>query len=308
MANIAKETELPAGICCEEIANFVRILQLIRPPHWGLRIGQIEVYGDSIFLNGAAGGDHVIYLDFEERYDLDRRINSANARGQVDVAAALARNRERIGILVADVSGHQMTDALAAAMLHQAFLTGVLYELERFGEVTTMLFENLNTRFFRTLFFEKFITLVYGEISEAGQFRFMLAGSPPPFVFSAEYDRFVSICPDRLVSFSPLGIFSSEDDVDSTRILSPLGYKPRYTVNEVNLLGDGDILLLHTDGLDEHTRADGKTFEGEELEAVVREHKHRSAREIYEAVRERSLAFAPLEDDMTVVVIKKAGR
>jgi serine phosphatase RsbU (regulator of sigma subunit) len=126
-------------------------------------------------------------------------------------------------------------------------------------------------------------------------------------VFSAEYDRFVSICPDRLGSFSPLGLFPSEDDVDATRILRPIGYKPRYTVNEVNLLGDGDILILHTDGLDEHTRDDGGVFVPDKLEAVVRESKHRSAHEIYEAVRKRALAVAPLEDDMTVVIIKKVG-
>jgi serine phosphatase RsbU (regulator of sigma subunit) len=272
-----------------------------------MRIGEIEVYGESVFLNGAAGGDHIVYLDFEDRYDLDQRIEEAKANGQVEVAAKLASNRDRLGILVADVSGHKTTDALAAAMLHQAFLTGVLYELDRYGEVTTTLFENLNTRFYRSLSFEKYITLIYGEISEAGRFRFLSAGSPPPFVFSAEYDRFVSICPDRLVSFSPLGLCPSEDDVDATRILRPIGYKRRYTVNEVNLLGDGDILILHTDGLDEHTRDDGGVFVPDKLEAVVRESKHRSAHQIYEAVRERALAFAPLEDDMTVVIIKKVG-
>jgi serine phosphatase RsbU (regulator of sigma subunit) len=126
-------------------------------------------------------------------------------------------------------------------------------------------------------------------------------------VFSAEYDRFVTISPDRLVSFSPLGLFPSEDDVDAAKILRPIAYKPRYTVNDVNLLGDGDILILHTDGLDEHDRDDGRAFVPEGLEAVVRECKHRSAREIYEVVRERSLSFAPLADDMTVVIIKKTG-
>jgi len=303
----AQAAGLPPALCCDEIENFVRIFKLIRPPHRGLRIGQIEVYGESTFLNGAAGGDHVVYLDFEHRYDLDQRIEEANANGQAEAAAKLADNRDRLGILVADVSGHKITDALAAAMLHQAFLTGVLYELDRFGEVTTTLFENLNTRFYRSLSFEKYITLVYGEISGAGKFRFLSAGSPPPLVFSAEYDRLVSICPDRLVSFSPLGLFPSEDDIDATRILRPIAYKPRYTVNEVNLLGDGDILILHTDGLDEHSRADGGVFVPVELEAVVRERKHLSAHEIYEAVREQALAFAPLQDDMTVVIIKKVG-
>jgi hypothetical protein len=68
---------------------------------------------------------------------------------------------------------------------------------------------------------------------------------PPPLVFSAEYDRFVTICPDRLVP--------------------------------------------------------------DELEATLRGTKHCSAREIYDVVRDRAMSFAAIEEDMTVVVIKKTG-
>ena len=289
-----------------EVENFVRTVRLIRPPNRGMRVGEVEVYGDSVFLNSTAGGDHIVYVDFDHRYDLDRRIRAATDNSARDVAAKLTENKGRLGILVADVSGHQITDALAAAMLHQAFLTGVLYELDRFGEVTTRLFENLNTRFYTSLSFEKYITLVYGEISSTGRFRFLSAGGPPPLVFSAEYDRFVTLSPERLVSFTPLGLFPSEDDVDRAKILGPLGYKPRYTVNEVNLLGIGDILLLYTDGLAEHADKDGQTFLPQGLQETLRATKHRSAQEIQKAVCERALHYAPLEDDMTVVVIKKA--
>ena len=45
-----------------------------------------------------------------------------------------------------DVSGHRVTDAFMAAMLHQAFLLGAIYELDMFGQVTRRLFENLNTQ------------------------------------------------------------------------------------------------------------------------------------------------------------------
>jgi len=292
-------------LCCLEIENFVRTVRLIRPPNPGIRIGQVEVYGDSVFLNGAAGGDHIIYVEFERRYDLERRIRAAVEEGNSEIAARLGENRDRLGILVGDVSGHQTTDALAAAMLHQAFLTGVLYELDRYGEVTTKLFENLNTRFFNSLSFKKYITLIYGEISSTGMFRFLSAGGPPPLVFSAEYDRFVTLSPDRLVSFTPLGIMPSEDDVDIAKNLGPLGYKPSYTVNEVNLLGIGDILVLYTDGLSEHTDEGERTFVPDELEATIRRTKGRTASDIYEAVRDRAFSFAPLTDDVTVVVIKK---
>ncbi len=294
-----------AGICCPEIENFVRIILLIRPPQLEQRIGEVEIYGDSVFLNQAAGGDHIIHVDFERRYDLDRRIREATEAGRHEVAARLEENRRRIGVLVADVSGHRITDAVAAAMLHQAFLTGVLYELDRYGEVTTSLFENLNTRFYNSLSFEKYITLLYGEISSSGRFRFLAAGSPLPLVFSAEFDRFVTISKGRLVSFSPLGLIPSEGDVDSSRILSPLGYKPRYTVNEVNLLGDGDCLVLFTDGLGELVTAEGRDFVPDVLEGVLRSNKLRPAKEIFEAVRDAAVSGATIEDDMTVMVIKR---
>jgi serine phosphatase RsbU (regulator of sigma subunit) len=192
-------------------------------------------------------------------------------------------------------------------MLHQAFLTGVLYELDRFGEVTTRLFEILNTRFQRSLSVSKFVTLVYGEISPAGNYKFVSAGAPAPLVYSAEYDRFVTIGPDRLVSFFPLGMFPSEDDIDRSKHFGPIRTKPAYTVNEVNLMGDGDILLLHTDGLNEHEGRDGEAFFPTLLEGIMRSNKNRSAKGIHQAILDGALAFAPLADDFTVVVIKKTG-
>ena len=296
------------AVCCTELENFVQIFQRIRPRWPGTRIGEVEIYGDSVFLNGSAGGDHLIYLDFDERYDLRRRTASAREAGRDEIARKLAQNRDRIGVLVADVSGHRATDALVAAMLHQAFLTGVLYELDQYGEVTTRLFENLNTRFSRSLSIEKYVTMVYGEISATGRFRFLSAGSPDPMVFSAEFDGFVTISSDRLVGFYPLGMFPSEDDVDLSRNLGALRYKPRYTVNEVNLMSLGDILLLLTDGYADHARGDDSPFAPDLLESTLRAVKHLPSQQIYEAVRDRALSFAPATDDMTLVVIKRVGK
>ncbi len=199
-----------------------------------------------------------------------------------------------------------MTDALVAAMLHQAFLTGVLYELDRFGEVTTRLFENLNTRFSRSVSVRKYVTLTYGEVSRSGAFRFLLAGSPRPMVFSAEFDRCVTIAPDRLVGYFPLGMFPSEEDVDVAKNLGALTYKPKYTVNEVNLMGVGDILLLMTDGIAEHELED-VFFVPSSLEDTIRANKNASAREIFRAVRDAALSFAPPADDMTLIVVKRTN-
>ena len=296
----------PAETPNAELDNFVETFKLLRPKSGDNRIGGVEIFGDSVFLNGAVGGDHIIVVDFEKRYDLGNRIKVAEQEGRPDVARNLAENRNRIGLLIADVSGHQMTDALVAAMLHQAFLTGVLYELDRFGEVTTRLFENLNTRFSQSVSVRKYLTLTYGEVSRKGAFRFLLAGSPRPVVFSAGFDRFVTIAPDRLVGYFPLGIFPSEEDVDGARNMGALRYKPRYTVNEVNLMGVGDILLLMTDGIAEHEH-DDVDFVPSMLEDIIRANKNASAREIFIAVRDAALSFAPATDDMTLVVVKRVN-
>jgi hypothetical protein len=190
-------------------------------------------------------------------------------------------------------------------MLHQAFLTGVLYELEQFGEVTTGLFEILNTRFYNSLSIEKYITFVYGEVGAAGKFRFVSAGSPDPLIFSAEFDRFVSITPDRLVSVYPLGMFPSESDIDGARNLESFAYKPRYTVNEVNLMSPGDILLLLTDGIADHQRETGQTFVPEVLENTLRRAKHFSAKGIFDDIYKVATAFSSPEDDLSIVVIKR---
>src|SRR3989442_12596770 len=69
-------------------------------------------------------------------------------------------------------------------MLHQALLLGSLYELDTFGHITRRLFENLNTRFYQSSSLHKFVTMIYGEISEDSTFRFLSAAHPPPVVFS----------------------------------------------------------------------------------------------------------------------------
>ena len=76
-----------------------------------------------------------------------------------------------------DVSGHRVTDALLAAMLHQAFLLGAIYELDMFGGITRHLFESLNARFYKSSGAHKFVSMIYGEISEDARFRFLSAGA-----------------------------------------------------------------------------------------------------------------------------------
>src|SRR5579862_8051241 len=168
-----------------ELQNFEDIAQYLLPKPGDLpRLTGIDVYGGTLPLNGTIGGDHIIYVDFKRRFNLPARIAEASMRQRVDVVEHLRRCQQTAGIVLIDVSGHRVTDALLAAMLHQAFLLGAIYELDRFGHVTRRLFENLNTRFYQSSSASKFVSLIYGEISEQAGFRFLSAAQPLPVVFS----------------------------------------------------------------------------------------------------------------------------
>jgi hypothetical protein len=273
------------------------------------RIAGIDIHGVTLSLNGVAGGDLLTYVDFLERFDLDARIRRAVSLGQEDMARVLQKLKHTGGILVADVAGHNFTDAARAAMLHQAFHTGALYEMDLHGQITLRLFEQINTRFCRSSTLRNlapdpdeasYITLIYGEISNTGRFSFVSAGHPPPLVFSREFDRFVEVSQDRLVSYSPIGLQPGEDHADAKRYERALGYKKRYTLNNLNLMGHGDVLLLYTDGLIEPLSA----YTQVQLQHVVSRVKDDSAQMICEAIVRDRQAIAAQTDDLTLVVIK----
>ena len=303
--------EQPDGRLEDEIRRGAQYLAHRLTPTAGTipRLPGIDIHGVSLPLNGVAGGDLLTYVDYQERFDLDARIARALASGQGGMARVLQKLKQVGGILVADVAGHDFTDAARAAMLHQAFHTGALYEMDLHGQITLRLFEQINTRFCKSTTLRNlaagpdeasYITLIYGEISATGRFSFVSAGHPPPLVFSREFDRFVEVSQDRLVSHPPIGLLPGVHQADAKRYERALGYKKRYTVNNLNLMGQGDVLLLYTDGLIEpaspYTRA--------QLEQAVSRAKSQGAQAICEAIVRDRQAAAPQADDLTLVVIK----
>jgi serine phosphatase RsbU (regulator of sigma subunit) len=244
-------------------------------------------------------------VDFNRRYDLDARIARASAEGRPDVVAELQRCRQRAGLAVVDVAGHRMTDALLAAMFHQAFLLGAIYELDTFGRITRRLFENLNTRFYQSSGAHKFVSMIYGEIAEDSTFRFLSAAMPFPLVYSQRHGRFMEVDPEMCITFPPVGMLPSWDVIDRSTTTSALGFKDHYEMNKWLLMGAGDILLLHTDGLTDHRNGDEAYVPGH-LEKALGRVAHLRAREIFEAIKADLLDFAPPSDDVSLVVIKRA--
>ena len=289
-----------------ELDNFQDIATYIKPRAGDVpRLDGVDIYGETLPLNGVVGGDHIIYVDFKERYDLEARIKQATEQGRPKVVENLRRCMKMAGVAVLDVSGHKITDALLAAMLHQAFLLGAIYELDMFGQITKRLFENLNTRFYNSSGVNKFLTMIYGEVSEDATFKFISAAHPPPIVFSNVNDRFMEVSKELCTTFPPIGTLPSKNVIDRKPTTeSVLGFKEQYEVNEWALMGAGDIVLLYTDGLLDHSREDTPYFPGR-LEQKIRQVKHQRARDIFEAIKEDLLAFNAPSDDISLVVIKR---
>jgi serine phosphatase RsbU (regulator of sigma subunit) len=293
----------------EELAHFQDLASLILPRAEDLPIlPNIDYFAAIEPLKGSVCGDHLAVLNFAE-YNLPHKIRQAEQAGNGLLAASLADNLDRFGILLADAAGHRIGDSVTTNFLHGAFKTGIAYELARHGKVTAGLFEMLNTIFYNRMtpeFLESkpFVTLIYGEVLNDGRFRFLSAGHPPPIVFSQMFNKIVALGDERTRSSTPLGILPSKYHVDIESFTPVALTKERYAVNEINLLGTGDFMLLYTDGLLEHHNATG-LFTDTQLEPVLREAKSGTAREIYRSLCGAMHAFAPFGDDVTIAVIKK---
>lgn len=327
---------------CRECATYSRIqytldeldkrVKYIKPlPGEVPKLNGIEIFGENLPQEGTIGGDHIIYINFNKRYDIDARVRRIEEKWQKEmkefseeeqlsnpyilkkkvqkdeIIKSLNDNRSRAGMLVADVKGHDRSGSFIAGMLHQSFLTGVLYELKNYGKITTKLFEKINTRFYNSSSIDDFFTMIYGEIFESGKFLFVSAGHPDPIVFCNKSNHFREIPKDMIVHYPPIGIQPSKKDIDVTTNESLMGFKQAYRVNEIDLMGEGDILILYTDGLSELENNQGDAFFPGHLEKILKENKALPAKEISAAVRKAIYAFNKTpDDDITYVIIKKS--
>jgi len=332
------------------------------------RISGIEMYGNSVPVE-SVGGDLFEYINFQQRYDIDARIQqalnlskefldplppgatprnsvddhvqwmrsrpdyrsemeveyrSARSSEQVRVAEALNDLQSTAGVLIVDAQGHGLISAKIASTVHDTFHAFMLSELDHHGTTTPELFENMNLRLAHSVTARNALgvseenareiaTMLYGEVHPYGYFRFVNFGHPPPLVFSAEYRKFVELDKDRMVQFLPLGLQIPSDHPDRKRYFSmQLRSRPANSsdVAEITLMSPGDILFLYTDGV--YDGSDGE--ERQHLEAVMREHYSKSARDICNALLKhatkdddhlRQVGEENRIDDKTVFIIKR---
>ncbi|MFC2167824.1 PP2C family protein-serine/threonine phosphatase [Acidobacteriota bacterium] len=278
------------------------------------KIPGFDVYGESIPIRGPVGGDHIIYLDFKNRYDLEEEIKkvSQDDRFTPQTRERIINNihslKTKAGLLIADVSGHYLTDFAFASRLHDSFLIGVLYEIEDRGDVTPNLFRKLNTRLYNSSSFDKYITMIYGEISESGAFKFISAGHPFPLIYSRKQERLLPAAVSGMEPSPPLAAFPSSGP-DLERNMFRSGFSSRFKVNHLTITRPGDILLLYTDGVTEHTNSEGQYFydseSGGELEKAIHRNRDLSSKELFSKIKESLMDFSEPQDDVSYILVKK---
>jgi serine phosphatase RsbU (regulator of sigma subunit) len=191
---------------------------------------------------------------------------------------------DRLGVVIADVSGKGISASLLMASLRAALLAEVHpgYEIARMAV-------RLNDFVFRSSGLSSFITFFYGELDQrSGKLLYVNAGHNPPFVMDAE---------GRPAALRSSGF--------------PLGMFPQatYEAGEVKL-GPGAVAVLFTDGIPEGRNARSEDFTEERLKSLVLNHRGLSAaqlgRRIIGDVQDFATGTEPC-DDITLVIIKRAG-
>ena len=249
----------------------------------------------------------------------------AKSSEQLRIAENLEELKTTAGVLLVDAQGHGLIAAKIASTVHDTFHAFMLSELDQKGNATPELCEKLNLRLAQSVTARNALgrsllsssreiaTMLYGEVRPHGGFRFVSFGHPPPLVFSARYERFMEIHAENMVKFLALGLEIAEDHPDRSRYVSMKRHRRRIRpadVAQITLMGQGDILFLHTDGVYDGSDQDSRRV----IEEIVRQHKDAAAKEICNAVldyaldqdqRLRAGGESDRIDDKTVFIIKR---
>ncbi len=191
---------------------------------------------------------------------------------------------DRLGVVIADVSGKGISASLHMASLRAALLAEVRldYDLGRMAA-------RLNDFVHKSSGPSSFITFFFVELDlRTTLVRYVNAGHIPPFIL----DRDGRGRPLESSGFA-LGMFSGSAYESRTSPLAP-----------------GELAVLFTDGIPEGRNERGEDYSEGKLMDFVRERRARPAAEICHEVLKNVQGFASGTqpcDDITLVVLKRTG-
>jgi sigma-B regulation protein RsbU (phosphoserine phosphatase) len=191
-------------------------------------------------------------------------------------------SHNRLGLAVADVSGHGIPAALVMTAFRALLRTKALGR-SRPANIANAI-DQLLPEFTGN---KHFVTVLYAVLeSSSGDLTYISCGHPPPLLLRANGEV------ETLNRHNPaLGIFQNL----------------HYSDEEVNLAVE-DILVLYTDGVFEIMNRHGESFGIQRLEQVIRENRQLAADEIILKVIQATQVFSDdygFLDDFTLVIVKR---
>ncbi len=201
-------------------------------------------------------------------------------------------SKDRLGVLIADVSGKG-----TSAALYMAELKGLILALsqryqsprELLIEVNRIISEHLDSR--------SFITITYAVIDlQAGVMTFCRAGHTPLIFLGGPSSR----APSARV-LTPSGMVLGLRIDGAAEKFAELLHEERVD------LSPGDVIVLYTDGITEAMNPESDLFGESRLIRIVEEHGHLESSELRERIMREVEAFvgtADQHDDMTMILLK----
>lgn len=198
-------------------------------------------------------------------------------------------DRNRMGVVVADVSGKGVPGSLVMTMIRTAIRT----EAKGRGSSADVL-ARVNDFILGDIRKGMFVTLFYIILdSRKRKITFASAGHNPMILHRGATKKTYYLNPKGF----PVGI--SLDEMELFR---------KSIEDDTIQLSKDDIILCYTDGITEAMNSKRELFGEERLLAVMRDHGHLNAKQFVKKLREEILAFTEGQiqnDDISLVVIKE---
>lgn len=190
----------------------------------------------------------------------------------------------KLGLCIADVSGHGIGPSLTMASVRAA-----LRALTLEHSSAQVLLERLNQSLASDLRTGGFVTAALAVLDiGAHRMEFSNAGHCPAFLYQVGVDKFTNLEATGV----PLGVLENT----------------RYPLGPPLAMQSGDWLLLGTDGLIEAMDVHGEMFGIDRLRRIVREHAQSTPRQMADAIGRLVSGHFPgdsPEDDLTLLVVKR---
>lgn len=190
--------------------------------------------------------------------------------------------QDRLGVLVADVSGHGVPASLIASMVKILFsMLMPIYSqpVEFITRMNAYLFDKME---------DNFLTAGYCYIDKPGKKAFFARAGHEPLIHISRGDG-----ETILKEYSPRGI--------------AIGLKPRFNLDLAEFeIEQGDRIILYTDGLTEILRDDRKVFGHVRLKGLFQQSARLPVKEatefIYQSLKEWG-SPGEFQDDFTLIII-----